>query len=152
MKYPRIPMRIWVSICLEFCPLGGCLPFSHPMVLWTVSHSATPAPGIRCGPRLRPGQFQYPTPVHSDWSKRRVQNPSRVSLLPWCLTIWSLERTSSGSSSSIMDRKDEGNLGLLAAMSPPCSQQPHFKLPKPINSFCLNWIKSVFCQLQRTDP
>lgn len=112
-----------------------------------------PALGIRDGPWLRPGQFQYLTSVHTDWSKSRVQNPSRVSLFPWGLTIRSLERTSPGSSSGIRDYKDEGNVGLLAVILPPAdSQQPHFKLPDLIYSFLLQLITSIFCQLQLTDP
>lgn len=127
MKYPGILMRIWVVCLPGTLPLEGSRPFCHPT--WFCKQSQCHAcPGHQRGPWLRPGQFQYLTPVHSDWSKNRLQNPSRGNLLPRGLTIRCLERTTPGSPSGIMDYKDEEILG---CWQPSC----HHAVSNPTSNF-----------------
>ena len=133
--------------------LKGSGPSAIPHGFVNSQSQCHACPGHQRGPRLRPGQFQCLNPVHGGWSKKGVQNRNRGNLLPRGLTIRSPERTSPGAPSGVMDYKDEEIRG---CRRPTChhavSQQPHFKLPKSKNSFCLNWIKSVFCRWQQTDP
>lgn len=69
------------------------------------------------------------------------------------LTTWSLQRTSPGSSSGNVNYRMRGIWGCCHQMQTSCRhRQPYFKLLKLINSFCLNWIKFVFCQSQLKDP
>lgn len=66
------------------CALYGAACFLPSHMILENSHNVRPALGIRSGPWVSPGQFQYLSPVHSDWFKiclrYRIQAESIPSL------------------------------------------------------------------------